>query len=101
MEFELNSNPVDAAGADKMFGIYNDLYRRVKTTPSLYRSRRPFPGGRTNIIKVPIAKRYVIFGLGDDESEVTSIAEQELEPKGAKANDVVLNFSSEAECGKR
>jgi hypothetical protein len=90
-EFRLHGNPVDSAATDKMLDIYNELERRVNRTHALYRSKQPLSTPR--IVKVPLARRYVIFGLGFDESAATGIAEQELEPNVGKLNNVVLNFS--------
>jgi hypothetical protein len=80
--------------------IYNDLYRRLQAASALYRSKEPVSTPR--IIKVPIAKRYVVFALGFDESALTSIAEHEFEPKVGAPNDVALVFPSEREsCANR
>ena len=98
-EFRFNSSPVDSAGAEKMLDMYNALEQLVKKTPALYRSTKAASGPL--IIKVAPAKRYVIFGFGDDESALTSVAEEEFEPKAGQSNNVVLNLSAAEECAKR
>lgn len=92
-EFRRRWDPANAASVDKAMDVYNDLYRRLQTTPALYRSKDPVSTPR--VVRVPFAKRYVIFALGFDESALTSIAERELEPRVGVQNDVALVFPSE------
>lgn len=98
-DFRANMNPQDAAGGDKMLDIYDTLYKQVKKTPALYRSTLAVSGEK--MIKVPPTKRLVIFAFGDDEGNVTSLAEQEIEPSAGSPNKIVLNFASESECPKQ
>ena len=96
--FRQYSNPSDPSDANKMLDAHDSLARRVRTTPALYRSSQAFSGEK--LVKVRPVKRLVIFAFGDDEGELTSVAEREIDPKPGAPVRVVLNLSPESECPK-
>lgn len=98
-EFHKHWNPTDSADAEKMLDAYNALYDESKTAPALYRSRRSIL--RMKVVKLPRVKRMLVLAFGDEEGQLTSMAEQEIEPKPNTSIDVVLNFSPGSDCGKK
>jgi len=95
-ELEINSNPTDQEGPEKMLSIFNTLQKRVEATRALARLRR-LPASEY-LFEIPLVSRVVVFGFGESEDELTSFARAEINPRPGQSNHVILSFSTEQEC---
>ncbi len=93
------SNPTDAAGAGRMFGLRESLRAAIRQRSALARvnhSSRP-----ALRVSIPRIQRIAVFGFASGEGEEEGFASAIQDVAAHGPNRVTLFFSTPAECGLR